>query len=231
MSSPTDEHLGLPYPSDSDKKIREAAEWVSMDAAIKTLDTIKTWCGNAAGVARTGEYWGTDPTMADCKLALNSMRDTLSACWKGPAYNAFSTYTINTVGVMDKDLATMGTVASTIGSSVSTVFSTYATAIGFIGNTVASLGSAGVWATIGAATSWIPAVDVLTAVAVINKTIDVLKDFVKDVTKLIADGTTQMGQYKAQGLSFTTQATQFQHPEPLPGTTAQVGGWQVNPYK
>jgi hypothetical protein len=229
MSTPSDPAFGLPYPNDTDKVIRDAANKVSMPAAIEILDKIHSWCGNAEKVAQIGEFWGTRPTMNDCKLALNTMRDDLSAYWKGPAYNAFSSYTINTVGVMDKDMATMGTIASTIGSSVTTVFSTYATALTFMGNTAAGLTSAGVWGIIGAATSWIPAVNLVTWVAAINKAVDLLKDFIKDVTKLIADGTTQMGQYKTQGLSFVTQATQFQHPEPLPGASGQVGGWQVNP--
>jgi hypothetical protein len=229
MTPPNGPTTELPYPYDSDEAIRKAADRVGFEAAKVTLDKVKTWCGDAASVARIGGYWGDDTTMNDCKLALNGMRDDLSAYWKGPAYNAFSTYTINAVGVMDKDLATMGTMATTIGTSVTTVFSTYSTAITFVGNTAASLGSAGLWGVIGAATSWIPGVNVVTASAVLAKIIDVLKDFVKDVTKLIADGVTQMGQYKAQGLSYVNQATQFQHPEPLPGATKQLGGWQVNP--
>jgi hypothetical protein len=39
----------------------------------------------------------------------------------------------------------------------------------------------------------------------------------------------EIGQYKAQGISFANQATQFQLPAPLPDAATHTGQWQVNP--
>jgi hypothetical protein len=122
----------------------------------------------------------------------------------------------------------MGTIANTLGSSVQTVFSTYASAIGFIGKCVANLGELGAWAAIAAATAEIPGVDVVTAAALANKILDTLVTFVKDVTTLISDAVTQIGQYKAQGIAFAVQGDQFQHPELVPDATGHTGEWQPN---
>ncbi|MFL6142160.1 MAG: hypothetical protein ACJ72N_09900 [Labedaea sp.] len=231
MSNPVDpNYIRLPYPADSDRRVRHAAEYVEYEAAIKALDTIKNeLCGNAERAGEISGMWRADETMLEGKDRLNYAKDHLASYWRGPAYNAFSSYTGNVVGVHDKDLVVMGTIATTLGSSVQTVFSTYASAIGFIGKCVANLGQLGAWTAIAAATAEIPGVDIVTAAALANKILDTLVNFVKDVTTLIADAVTQIGQYKAQGIAFAVQAGQFQHPELLPDSTGHTGEWRVNP--
>ena len=223
-------YIRLPYPADSDAKVRRAAELIEYEAAIKALDMIKNeLLGNAERANEIAHLWGENTTMNDAKGDLNSMKYTLASYWKGPAFNAFNAYTIDAVGIMDKDLAVMGTMATTLGSTVSTVFDTYAKAITFIGNCAAALANLGAALTIAFATAEVPGVNVLTSAAVLNKVSDTLAAFVKEVVTLIAGATTQIGQYKSQGISFANQATQFQHPEPLPDAATHTSQWQVNP--
>lgn len=222
----------LPYPHDTDKKIRDTAAYVQYDAVAQILDMIRDdLCGNAARAEGLANDWGLNATMNDAKVDLNDMRNNLASYWRGPAFNAFNLYSANAAGVMDKDLAVMGDVSKTLGTAISTVYDTYASAIKFMGNCVASLSSAGIWAVIAVATIPIPGVDVLTASAAVNKTIEVLTNFIKDVTALVSDATTQIGKYKSEGVSFANQGTQFQHPEPLPSSAGHTGEWQVNPLR
>lgn len=112
---------------------------------------------------------------------------------------------------------------------MATVFSTYASAITLIGNTVANLANLGAWTAIAVATAEVPGLDLITATALADKIMDTLTAFIKDVTALVSGAVTQIGQYKSQGISFANQATQFQHPELLPGAVGHTGEWQVNP--
>jgi hypothetical protein len=228
MSSPVDpNYIRLPYPDDADGKVRRAAEYVEYEAAIKALDTIKNeLCGNAERAAQISGKWRDDTTMIDGKDRLNYAKDHLASYWRGPAFNAFNSYTGNVVGVLDKDLVVMGTMANTLGTSVQTVFSTYASAISFIGKCVANLGELGAWAAIAAATAEIPGVDVVTAAALANKILDALVAFVKDVTALISEAVTQIGQYKQQAVAYAVQGTQFQHPELVPDSAGHTGEWK-----
>jgi hypothetical protein len=230
MNSPVDpKYIRLPYPDDADGRVRRAAEYVEYKAAIKALDTIKNELfGNAERAAQISGLWHDDKTMIEGKNRLNYAKDHLASYWRGPAYNAFNSYTGNVVGVLDKDAVAMGNIATTLGSSVQTVFSTYASAIGFIGKCVANLGELGAWVAIAAATVEVPGVDLITAAALANKILDALVTFVKDVTTLISDAVTQIGQYKAQGIAFAVQGSQFQYPELVPDSTGHAGEWKVN---
>jgi hypothetical protein len=173
--------------------------------------------------------WGENTTMNDVKSDLNSMKYDVSTYWTGPAYTAFNAYTIDAVGIMDKDLTVMGTMATTLGSTVTTVFDAYSKAITFIGNCAAALANLGAAVAIAFATAEVPGVNVLTSAAVLNKVSDTLAAFVKEVTALIAGAVTQMGQYQSQAISFSNQATQFQYPERLPDGATHARHWQVNP--
>jgi hypothetical protein len=230
MGNPIPHHIELPYPTSSDAKIRRAAQLAQYEAPVKALDTIKNeLLGNAVRAEGLARSWADDATMTEAKGHLNSMKYALSSYWRGPAFNAFNAYTIDAVGIMDKDLAVMGTVATTLGSAVTTVYDTYAKALTFIGNCAAAITNLGLAIGIAFATAEVPVVNVLTSSAVLNKISDTLAAFVKEVTALIAAAITQMGQYKAQGISFVSQGTQFQRPEPIPTAVSHTGQWQVNP--
>jgi len=234
MTDPTTpggtQHVPLPYPEESDEMIRQVAHLVFDNAAVKALDTIRNeLLGNIERAAQVADAWARNETMNNAKLEVNAMRDDLASYWKGPAYNAFSLYAGNVVGVIDKDLALMGTMSTTMGTAVTTVYNTYSSAIALIGKCAISLGSFQIWGMIGAASALIPGVDVITTGALIYKIVDVLEDFAKAANDLISSAVTQIGQYKAQGLAFTNLAAQFQQPEKLPEATNHLGEWQVNP--
>lgn len=225
-------YIELPYPVKSDKKIRHAAGIVEAEAVVQMLTLIKTqFLGNEVRTEGLARQWATDARMVDAKGHLNSMKYSLARCWKGPAFTAFNQYTIDTVGIMDKNAGGMDKIATTMASLMQIVYDTYAKALTFIGNCAAALGNLGVQIGIAAATAVVPAVDVLTTAAVLNKISDTLAAFMKEMTTLIAGAATQMGQYKAQGISFVSQATQWQIPVAIPDGTNQPSQWQVNPNK
>jgi hypothetical protein len=225
-------HIELPYPVDSDKKIRYAAGLVEYEAVSQMLDKIKNdLLGNAVRAEGLAREWANDARMIDAKGHLNSMKYTVSRCWQGPAFNAFNQYTIDAVGIMDKNAGGMDKIATTLGSVVQIVYDTYAKALTCIGNCAAALANLGLAVGIAFATAEVPVVNVLTSAAVLNKISDTLAAFMKEVTALIAAAITQMGQYKAQGISFVSQGTQFQIPEAVPDGTDQASQWRVNPNK
>lgn len=227
------QHTGKPpYPQDADEKIRRAAKIVFYDAPIQTLDMIKTQLfGSSEKAEQIANDWGQNTVMNDSKTEINTAKDNLAAYWEGPAYNAFNSYAGNAVGVMDKDLATMGTIATTLGQSVATVYQTYASAITFIGNCAADLGKAGIYVLLAAGTIEIPILGEIDAALAAKQVLDALQSFVKNVTALISSATTQIGQYKSQGISFANLGQQFQNPEPLPEAPRHVGEWHVHPNK
>lgn len=224
------QHIVPPYPVGSDKKIRSAAALVEYDAVSKMLTLIKTeLLGNEVRAEGLAREWANDARMIDAKGDLNSMKYSLSRCWRGPAFNAFNQYTIDAVGIMDRNAGGMDTIATTLAGLMKIVYDTYATALTCIGNCAAALGNLGLSIGIAAATAPVPGLNVLVSAEVLNKISDTLAAFMKEVTALISAGVTQMGQYKAQGISFVSQATQFQMPEAVPNGTNKASQWQVNP--
>lgn len=220
-----------PYPEDADHKIRTAAGLVFYDAPAQTLDLIKTQLfGSADRAESKAQGWATSTVMSDSRTEIQTAKDNLSAYWEGGAFNSFNSYASSVVGILDGDQSTMGNVSSVLGNCIATVYQTYASAISFIGKCLADLFSAGAWVAVALATSEIPVVDVLTGAAALNKLIDVLTSFVKNVTDLLSSATGQIGQYRAQGLSFQRYGSEFKVPEQPGGSMGDVGGWHVHPY-
>lgn len=229
--NPTIPHnTAVPYPVGADLRIRRAADLVEYQAVIPMLNKLKNdLLGNAVRAEGLARQWAGDARMVDAKGDLNSMKYSLSRCWRGPAFNAFNQYTIDAVGIMDKNAAGFDKVATTLGSVTQIVYDTYAKAVTFIGNCAAALADLGLAAAVAFATAEVPGVNVLTSAAMLNKISATLVAFMKEVTALIAASITQMGQYKAQEVSFVSQANQFQIPEAVPNGTNQPSQWQVNP--
>jgi hypothetical protein len=223
-------HIVLPYPEGSDKKIRTAAALVEYEAVSKMLTLIKNeLLGNEVRAEGLAREWANDARMVDAKGDLNSMKYSLSRCWRGPAFNAFNLYTIDAVGIMDKNAGAMDKIATTLASLMEIVYDTYAKALTCIGNCAAAISNLGLSMGIAAATAPVPGLNVLVSAGVLNKISDTLATFMQEMTALIAAAISQMGQYKAQGISFVSQATQFQVPEAVPNGTNQASQWQVNP--
>jgi hypothetical protein len=220
-----------PYPEDADRKIRAAARLVFYDAPVQTLDLIKTQLfGSADRAEWKAQDWATSTVMSASRKEIQGAKDNLAAYWEGGAFNAFNSYASSVVGILDGNQSTMGNMSSVLGNCIVTVYQTYASAISLIGKCFADLCNVGGWVAIALATEEIPVVDVLTDAAALNKLIDALTSFVKNVTDLLSSATGQIGQYRAQGLSFQRYGSEFKIPE-SPGTAVgDVGGWHVHPY-
>ncbi|WP_329068624.1 hypothetical protein [Amycolatopsis sp. NBC_01480] len=225
-ANPIPNFPSIPYPSDSDKKIREVAEKVNHPDVIQMLDNIKNnLFGNAEKIELIAQGWASNTSMVDSRTEIQHATEKLSGYWSGPAYNQYSAYAADVTGAFDTDQSAIAAMGTTLGNCVSIVYNTYAAIVRFIGNTAADLVNAAANVLI----TLIPGVGELEASNALQATIDILTGFIRNCTDLLSSAVEQFGQYKGTAIGFTASAAGFKQLTPLPDQIGNPGSWHVNP--
>lgn len=216
----------MPYPDEADKKIREAAAQVGNTDIFQLLDNMKNnLLGNAERVDLIAQFWAQAEPMRDAHRTIQDSSQELSGFWTGPAYNQFSSFNSDTISAIDADQAAMASMGSALGACVSTIYQTYSSVIGLIGKTAADLVDFMGRAVI----TLIPGIGELEAIDALNSVIDILSNFVRNVTDLITGAVQQFGQYKGTAIGFISSGEAFRQISAPPSQVGNPGSWHVNP--
>jgi hypothetical protein len=205
-----------PWPGDSESTVLEYIEKVkyTFDQAPKALEKLNMLKNDVLGNAAKAEQYAADWSALQQTLVnepvndITVMRGGLDAYWTGNAKDAFSDYTIATLGTMNKNSSVFQGMANALGGCTKIVYSTYAEGVGIIGKLASDLvGTAGD--------------KKLELIA------DLLQAFINTITSLISKSLDIIGQYKKEGVSFRSQADGMQAIAPPHPAVNQLDNWDV----
>ncbi|QUG99466.1 hypothetical protein HUO13_00415 [Saccharopolyspora erythraea] len=212
------------WPEENASTVSKYANRFDHEGALGTLDMIRDELfGDSETMEALARQWGSDNTMTDSGLEIQRSSNELAGYWQGGGYDAYTKHEFAVRGLFGNNETQMNGISDVMLDCVELIYGTYADALRFISSCAHDLVSFSL-------------ADLIPGAGTVVKIIQVLNDFVKNVSDLVAAAIEKMGTLMVKKGKLTTFANDFSGlgtdsggPLAPPGAAGNPDAWNVKP--
>ncbi|WP_410626257.1 WXG100 family type VII secretion target [Amycolatopsis sp. cmx-8-4] len=140
----TPPQAGMPYPTDSDEKIRYWAEFIGAQGIVTLLDKLRVFiAGDIGKVLQLADRFANESALSDAAKQLSEAKLSLSKAWHGDAADQFSDYAGNAVTVLGQNQNSLISLTNTMSAIAQTIIDTYKNLLTTMGKCAINLAQLG----------------------------------------------------------------------------------------